>query len=141
MAQAVTAARMPRAWRDRVILSSAGTAAFGGVGAAPNAVKVLAEEGIDLTRHRSRSLTLGMIEDADLVVAMTQAHRAEILEMAPGAEAKVIVLGELDRGRPDTDIADPIGGDEGAYRRSFEEIERLSALLIDYLAEKFGLSR
>ncbi len=141
MAQALTIARMPLAWRGAVRVLSAGTAASGGMSASSNAVGVLAEIGVDLSSHRSRLLTSKMIEDADLVVAMTGEHRSEILEMAPRAEGKVIVLGEVDPERGDPDIVDPMGGDEETYRRARREIERLVDLLIAYLAEKFELMR
>lgn len=141
MAQALTVVRMPLSWRGAVRVLSAGTAAFGGMPASSNAVRVLAEIGVDLSSHRSRLLTPKMIEDADLVVAMTREHRNGILEMAPRAQRKVIVLGELDPARDDPDVVDPMGGDEETYRRARREMERLVDLLIDYVVEQFGLRR
>ena len=141
MAQAILAARMPRSWHDAVEVSSAGTAAWDGMRAVPQAVSALADVGIELAHHRARNLTPEMIEDSDLVVAMKNAHREEILELSPASGGKVIALGELEPGRGDPDIADPIGGDSGVYRRTREELEHLVAVLIDYLAEKFELGK
>jgi len=141
MAQALVDFRMPRSWRGKVEVSSAGTAAVDRMPPAPKAVAVLAERGIDLSRHRSRGITAEMIKDSDLVIAMQEAHREEILALAPGSETKVIVFGELEPGRDDPEVVDPIGGDEKTYRGTREELERLVALLIDYLIEKFELSR
>jgi protein-tyrosine-phosphatase len=141
MAQALLTARMPRSWRGRVAVSSAGTAAPEGVPASSNAVKALAEIGPAPFAHAARLLTAKMIDDSDLVVAMKRAHRDVILTMAPGAGDKVIVMGEVERGRDDPDVADPIGGDEEVYRRTRDEIDRLVGLLIDYLARRFELNK
>ncbi|MGD1048786.1 MAG: hypothetical protein ABR899_08570, partial [Candidatus Krumholzibacteriaceae bacterium] len=112
MAAGIAAARVSEAWRGLVSFSSAGTAAFEGMRAASNAVRVLAEAGVDISDHRAMMLTKEMIDEADLVVVMAEEHRAEVLELAPGSLEKVIVLGELDSSRKSPDVADPIGGDE-----------------------------
>jgi protein-tyrosine-phosphatase len=139
MAEAITTARLGERAIGEVSASSAGTAAFDGMKAASNAVKVLAEIGIDLSRHRARLLTEEMIDEADLVVTMTEEHRQEVHDLGPGSVGKVIVLGELERVRANPDIGDPIGGDEEAYRRTRDEIAALVPRLIDYLIEIFRL--
>jgi len=141
MAHALTLARMPASWRGSLRVLSAGTGAFEGLPASAHARSVLGEIGVDLSSHRSRLLTAKMIEEADLIVAMTKGHRDEILESVPRAQGKVIVLGELDPARADSDMADPMGGDEEDYRRARRELERLVDLLIDYVSVKFGLRR
>lgn len=140
IAEALAAARLPQIARGKFALSSAGTAAFDGMRAAANAVKVLAEIGIDLSAHRARLLTKEMVDEADLVVVMAEAHREEILDLAPGSAGKVILLGELDNARESPDISDPIGGDEEVYRKTRDEIGSLVARLIDYLSEIFRVS-
>ena len=141
MAEAIAAARMRERALGGLAVSSAGMAALDGMRAAPNAVKVLAENGIDLSGHRSRMLTKEMVDAADLVVAMTEEHRSEILELAPGSAGKVVVLGELDHSRGCVDIPDPIGGDMGVYRETRDEISSLITRLIDYVIEIFGLKQ
>jgi len=140
MAEAITAARLPASNRGKLSVSSAGTAAFDGMRAASNAVKVLAEIGIDLAAHRTRLLTKEMVDEADLVVVMTEAHRDEVLDLAPGSAGKVVVLGELESSRQSPDIADPIGGDEEAYRATRDEIDGLVPRLLDYVVEILRVS-
>jgi len=137
MAEALATAGMPEPKRKGFEMSSAGTAAFDGMRAATNAVKVLAELGIDISNHRARLLTKEMVDEADLVVVMAEGHREEILDLAPGSAGKVILLGELDNKRETPDIADPIGGDEEAYRKTRDEIAALVPRLIDYFNEIF----
>lgn len=141
MAEAIAKARMPRSWRARVAVSSAGTAAADGTGAAKNAVLVLKEAGIDLSGHRARQLAGEMVREADLVVAMADSHAGEILLLDPAAEGKVMVLGELDGSRVDPDVPDPIGGDVETYRRIRDDIAALVERLIDYLSDIFGLTK
>jgi protein-tyrosine-phosphatase len=141
MAEAITAARMPLPWRRVIATTSAGTAARDGMPAAPHAAGVLAEIGIDLSRHVTRSLAREMVEEADLVIAMTGEHREEILRIAPGSQGKVIVFGELDSRRANPDISDPIGGDAASYRETRDDIQGLVLRLIDYLADIFRLTK
>jgi protein-tyrosine-phosphatase len=140
MAEALLEAKMPEAWRGVVDVSSAGTAAVDGMKAASNAIRVLAEIGINLHNHRSRYLERRMIEEADLIVALAGQHKEEMLDLVPDAREKVIILGGIDPGRNFPDIEDPIGGDEETYRQTREEIERLIDLLIRYLADRFELA-
>jgi protein-tyrosine-phosphatase len=137
IARGIAAARLPGRWQGKVAFSSAGTAAYDGMKAAENAVLVLREIGIDISRHRARLLTKEMVESSTLVVAMARRHKEDILRMAPGSEGKVIVLGDLDLKRGSPDIEDPIGGDEAVYRRTRDEIAELVFPLIDYIVESF----
>jgi protein-tyrosine-phosphatase len=141
MAAAIAAARLPEAWKGLVSFSSAGIAAFEGMKAASYAVKVLAEMGINVSDHRARLLVKEMVDEADLLVVMTEGHRSEVLELAPGSAGKVIVLGELDAARASPDIADPIGGQEDDYRRTRDEIAALIPRLFDYLDDIFRVTK
>lgn len=133
MARGLAASRLPERWRGKIGFASAGTAAYDGMRAAENAVLVLKEIGIDISGHRARLLTREMVSNSALVVAMARRHREDILRVAPCAEDKVIVLGELDPDRESPDVEDPIGGDEAVYRRTREEIAGLVSLLFDHL--------
>lgn len=98
-------------------VSSAGVYAFDGDFASEHAAEVAAEFGGDLRGFRSRKLRPGMIEEADLIVTMGRAHRAGVLELSPGAEAKTVLL------LGDRDVGDPFGGSLAVYRRCFEEMK------------------
>ena len=64
---------------------SAGLAAFPGSPASPEAVQVIQERGMDLTRHESRGLTDSLVLFADLILTMTQGHRNAIIDYWPEA--------------------------------------------------------
>lgn len=58
-----------RVWGKKVMrASSAGTAALGQV--SPDVIKVMNEEGIDISKQNSRQITREMVEKADLIVAL-----------------------------------------------------------------------
>lgn len=140
MAEAITKAMLPPAWKGRVEVSSAGVSAWDGMPASETAVEVLAENGIDLSHHRARRLSRVMIEEAGLLVAMTESHLEHILSMVPEASDKTLLLGDLDETRESSDIDDPIGGDRRTYRSTRDELERLVVKLIDLIGERFGLA-
>jgi protein-tyrosine phosphatase len=60
-------------------------------------VHVLSRRGIDLSRHRSRSMTAELLHGADLIIAMAREHVREAVVQAPDAWAKTFTLKELVR--------------------------------------------
>jgi protein-tyrosine-phosphatase len=140
MAEGMMKARIPRDRAGRWHISSAGTFAWEDQAASALAVDVLAERGIDISGHRARQLTAGLIEDADLVVAIAHEHKAEALRLVPDAKSSVLVLGSLDKSRRYDDIDDPIGGDRAVYARIRDELSGLIDLFITYLSEKYKLA-
>ncbi len=101
-----------------------------GFPATENAVKVMAEMGIDISKHVSKMLTLDDLSDADLVLTMTKAHKNLLTDIAPAEKDKIFTIGEYAGGE---DIADPYGGDIEVYRRCAEmlkeEIEKIAEKL------------
>jgi len=95
-------------------VGSAGIAAATGQPAGPNAVEAVRPWGLDLTRHRSRALDARLLEDADVILVMTEEHRRRILDIGPHLAAKLRRLNDQ------VDVADPIGGDLQTYRRCAE---------------------
>ncbi|MCC6423419.1 MAG: Sua5/YciO/YrdC/YwlC family protein [Phycisphaerales bacterium] len=89
---------------------SAGSYAMPGARAAAPAVEALREMGADLTRHRSRPLTVELIHQADVIFTMSQNHQQAVLSLVPSAQDKTMLLD------PHGDIDDPIGGDVELYQ-------------------------
>jgi protein-tyrosine phosphatase len=108
-----------------VTVISAGSYAMPGAKAAAPAVEVLQGMGVDLTRHRSRPLSVELIHQADAIFTMSQNHARAVVSLVPSAADKV---SNLD---PDGDIEDPIGGDVKLYA---EVAERIKALIEKRLA-------
>jgi protein-tyrosine phosphatase len=75
-------------------VSSAGLYA-GGSPATPDGVIAMAERDLDLSDHRSRTMTAPLVEQADLVIGMAREHVREAVLLRPGAFAKTFTLKEL----------------------------------------------
>lgn len=73
---------------------SAGTGAIENEPASPQAKRVMADWGLDLSQHRARFLTTKMVQEADLILTMTQRHKDYIQEIMPDARGKVFLLKE-----------------------------------------------
>jgi protein-tyrosine-phosphatase len=139
-----------------VEVASAGTWAGDGGGPTSEAIAALKEKGVDIGSHRSRALDPKEVETADVVVAMTSVHVREILDVAPDAGSKVVLLKALaeikgppsdevaerlrawlDAPRPEwrraMDLDDPLGLPFGAYERCVREIEAGVSALADLL--------
>jgi len=93
-----------------ITVASAGSFAIPGARATPQAVEALKGLGADLTRHRSRPLTVELIHQADVIFTMSRAHAAAVLALVPSAMEKTVTLD------PNGDIDDPIGGDLSLYQ-------------------------
>lgn len=94
-----------------VVVMSAGIAAAPGCPPSSEAVQVMREKGLDLSRHEAQPLTDQLVRHADLILPMTHSHLQSIVERWPSAADRTRVL-MPDRG----DVSDPIGQTIGAYR-------------------------
>ncbi len=66
-----------------VSVLSAGSFAMPGARATPQAVEAVKNLGADLSRHRSRPLTVELIHQADMIFAMSRNHRQAITAWFP----------------------------------------------------------
>ena len=95
MGEAILADRLRKRGVESVI-SSAGLVLHGKPASA-HAVSVLADRGIDHSSHRSRVMDIGILESADLVLAMTREHLREAAVLNPSAFDRTFTLKELVR--------------------------------------------
>ena len=107
---------------------TAGTGTIKGMPATIEAIQVMSEQNIDVSAHRSSSLSDELINQADLILVMEQAHKENILNRVFGAQTKVHLLTEFGRIKEedrlvDPDIPDPIGKSLDFYRKVFNIIQ------------------
>ncbi|HLG00341.1 MAG TPA: low molecular weight phosphatase family protein [Acidimicrobiia bacterium] len=114
IAEALLRARLAGHAED-VLVTSAGTMAFAS-SATSDAELVAAEMGGDLSDHRARRLDPGLVESADLIIAMTADHVIDILHQAPSAAPRVFKLTELARLAASTPRGDGESVREWAHR-------------------------
>ncbi len=114
--------------------ASAGTFAFPDQPASRAGVEVARARGLDLEGHRSRELTLELLEWADRVVGMESSHVAVARRLAPQGQAD-LMCDFLPDGDPfrGLGVPDPYGADREIYARTFELLERAVRGLFDAL--------
>ena len=121
--------------RADMTVESAGTFAGEGEPASAQSVAVMKDYGIDLSGHRSSTLTKGKIDSADLIVAMTSSHRQHIGSISPSALRKTRTLLEFTQNNGN--ISDPFGGTEKIYSDCFGEMkDALDNLFLEVISGK-----
>lgn len=147
MAEALTNFHLKRRkLEDRWFVFSAGTAVFRREPAAPEAVRVMKERGIDITAHRSRDVHEAIPPEGVIIACMTAEHVDYMKNLYPERKDRIFRFFELvydakDGERKGTlrpgDIPDPYGLDMESYRLVAELLDRLSSELVDKLATGF----
>lgn len=87
------ARRVPRA--PGFGISSAGTHALAGYAMDDRAAAAARERGADPSSFVARRLTTDMVAEADLVLAVTRAHRGEVARLYPRALQYTLALGDF----------------------------------------------
>ncbi len=101
-----------------VVVMSAGLAGMWGGTAAREAVEAVADLGLDLSGHGTQPLTEPLVRHADVIYAMTRAHRDAIVEGWPSAAERTELLSA-----DGSDICDPIGGPIDRYRHCLARMQ------------------
>ena len=121
---------------DKVHVYSSGTSVTTPRRASENAIIALNEIGLDLTKHKSQLTTRELIEEADLVLAMTEEHKRYVLSILSDARDKVFTLIEYATGDKG-DISDPYLMDIDTYRSVRNEILKYLELVLDRIEGEF----
>lgn len=88
------------------------------------AIKVMREKGIDLSLHRATNIRNSNIEDMDIILCATVAHKNHVINMYPELKEKVYTIKEyVGYDKSNLDINDPWGFSEQVYERCLKEIE------------------
>lgn len=115
-------------------VKSAGLAAYNGGQIATHVQQLLAEKGIE-TDHASQNITTELVEWADLILTMTEAHEQQLRMHFPEKEASIYTIKRfVDPQTHDVNVSDPYGSSLDTYRETMAEIE----ILLDAIIEKEG---
>ncbi len=124
--------------REDVEVISAGTSVFIRSGASAETVHVLRREGMDASHHQSTPLNSVMVKKADLIFAMTDAHRQHIIQKIPEVEKRVYLLREFAHNisgvrSEDLEIPDPIGQSPQAYEECLGVIKEAIGKIVNLI--------
>ncbi|HZQ09022.1 MAG TPA: low molecular weight protein arginine phosphatase [Anaerolineae bacterium] len=112
-----------RGEQARFQVESAGTWGVDGSPAAPFAQTVMAECGLSLAEHIARTVSREMIDEAAVILVMTQSHREALATEFPEADTKLHLMSELVG--LEYDISDPYGRSLEAYRLCADDLAQL----------------
>jgi protein-tyrosine phosphatase len=101
---------------------SAGTTALEGEPMAENSLAALEEAGIYPEPHRARRVSEAMIEEAELVLAMTPQHVATLRRLGGEPPRGIHTLPEYATGAGGVGIPDPYGLTMAAYRNTLRQL-------------------
>lgn len=134
MAEYLLQERFKQLKQEDIVVESAGTIAGDGNRAAQEAVETMAAFGIDMSAHRARRLTGGMIDAADLVIVMEKYHYNSVVDLRPEAAEKTFMMGKFLDGDEEMEIPDPYGGSREGFIKALEMLKAASFNIADDLA-------
>ena len=112
---------------------SAGIAARGGDPISDNAAVAMRKVGIDLSGHRSQPVTQQLLDDALVVLCMTESHRA-MLQLQYDPVPKHLYLFRQFLPRPvDPEVEDPYGGPLSVYESCRDNLVEAVPSLVTFL--------
>lgn len=103
----------PRGGAIPTTVKSAGVAAGFGMEATPEGADALRALNIDMGRHASTPLSRELLNEAEVIFAMTRSHLDAICRLDPSAADRAFLLDPNAK-----DIPDPIGGPREEYDRT-----------------------
>jgi protein-tyrosine-phosphatase len=124
MAQALLRKKMQEAKRSDVEVLSAGIMMAEGMAASQETKKLLLDQGIDVSGHRSRRITKDLLDRSDIILVMEGAQEHRILQMHPAVKNRLFLLKEFARvDGSDLNIPDPMGRDMRFYEHTLDIIK------------------
>lgn len=124
MAEGLLKAALPKG--SDVHVSSAGVAAMPGQSASRETAVILKKKGAALDRFKSRQLDATILEQTDLVIALSSSHADMVKRSAPEFAQQVNLLTDFidpEEGLQGVDVPDPFGMNSDAYEEVAEVIE------------------
>ena len=104
-------------------IESAGTWAMDGQQAVTRAQLVLQEIGLDVSEHRSRTVTSEMLLSFNLILTMERGHKEALRIEFPEVARRVYMLSEMIHAM--YVIQDLVGGSLADFRETLHEIENI----------------
>lgn len=116
-------------WR----VESAGTWTLEDEPAAAKSIRLLNERGLNLRRHRSRSVSRELLRGFNLILTMEHGHKEAMQAEFPEASNRIFLLSEMVGGNQE--IKDPMGGPEADFLQTIAELETLLEQGYDRIAQ------
>jgi protein-tyrosine-phosphatase len=141
MAEGIMRARWAREAGRGLSVSSMGVHGIDGMPPTDDAIRVCAENGIDIAAQRSRPLVPDELRHADLILVMEPFHKNFIATFHPEAAGQTFLLGAWpEKAAPKKAVVeDPVGGSMRLYRKVFAAISGHIDRIIPQLRNEYGI--
>jgi protein-tyrosine phosphatase len=104
-------------------VASAGTWAMDGNDASTYSIELMAEQGLDISNHLSRPITLERLSASDLVLCLASGHVEALKAEFPQFSERIYLLTEMSG--TGYSVHDPYGEPRSAYERMVAEVTDL----------------
>ena len=95
-------------------------------------IEVCKDYDVDLSTHRATNILNSKIEEMDLVLCATEAHKDAVIDIYPDLVGKVFTMKEyVGNTENGLNISDPWGYDADVYRKCAREIEDIIEKIIE----------
>ena len=129
--------RAARSSLSHLAVESAGLLGIEGAPASGEAISALHQDGLDLSRHRSRGVRHSDIRTADLVVTMSLDHLDALERLFPEGGAERYLIRAFENGPQPAggapELEDPIGKDRETYLDCYRRIKTCIDHVVLYL--------
>ena len=115
-------------------IQSAGIFAAQGQAASENAQKIIEKKSYDLSKHRSKQISQDLVDQSDLILAMTQSHLRALSSAFPESLNKMHLFRAFTK-ESELDVMDPFGGNLIEYEHCAHSIKTAIPSIISYLKQ------
>lgn len=123
MAQALFRQMLNDKELDGISCDSAGLSAFDGEAASENSIGAMSEIGIDISSHRSKTVTRDLLDGTELIVCLSKGHYDILRNFVDEKKLKILGSG----------ISDPYGMSLSEYIRTRDEIKAALCKMLEEL--------
>jgi protein-tyrosine-phosphatase len=137
MAEGILKALLTAQGISNIQVESAGVGAVDKMPATHFAVDVARHWGIDISGHRARQINRTIVDEADLILAMSPEHVMSITRKNPDAAKKTYLIKAFPEAYAPSQegVADPIGGTLNDYHQTFLELDEILRRIIKKIIE------
>jgi len=130
---------------NRFNIISAGISALQGISPTPEAIKVMAEQDIDISRHKATRVQEDLVKKADLILVMSNTHKDHIITKFTFAQDKIHLIKEfaqigefisIQKNSENYEIVDPLGRTIEFYRIVAKELKINLEKILDKILEE-----
>jgi len=129
----------------RFNIISVGISALQGMSPTPEAIKVMTEQGIDISRHIATQVQEDLVKKADLILVMSNTHKDHIKTKFTFAQDKIYLIKEfaqiskfksIQKINENYEIVDPLGRPIEFYRIVAKELKENLEKILDKILEE-----